>query len=34
MGLSEGATKVWFKIMKHFMVYHHCKVHGEGGFDR
>ena len=33
MGSCGGATKVWFKIIEHFMVYYHCKVHGEEGLQ-
>ena len=29
MGSCCGATKVWCKTIELFMVYYHCKVHGE-----
>ena len=29
MGLRGGATKLWCKIVEHFMMHYHCKVHGE-----
>ena len=33
MGSCGGATKVWLKIIEHFMVHYHCKVHGEEGLQ-
>ena len=33
MGSCNGATKVWCKIIELFMVYYHCKVHGEEGLQ-